>query len=371
MASAILTDAQSLEITSAAATMECAPYVLPGESEPTRLARAVALVQGCKVETTDAPDTWVVQGSDRSYTVHPQGCQCPASTKGKSKWCYHLVAAALWDRVQSRSDMAYRSAFDALVHTTTPTIETSLLNDLPTDDALAAQGWEVEIPTPEPPVLAAAQQHAPQALLLARPQGTLRPIAAIIHDLSQPLPDACVATRQQQGQTIRYLHWWDVTLLLDTYAPGWQGEIVRSDEFARDEVIERRQGTVAQVHTCVVTYRLSIPCLEGLVSREAIGREASHEPIAYGDLTSNASASALTRAAAMFGLGVWLREKEQTSAALRQHLLKRSYETLGQACELAGQDKADALGQVLKHAGVTRKAEVPLWVIKKYTANLQ
>jgi len=68
--------------------------------------------------------------------------------------------------------------------------------------------------------------------------------------------------------------------------------------------------------------RLSIPCADGDVWREATGTECLKEiktdkgtgeviikELAYGDPTSNAEAMALRRAAAKFGLGLYLYEK--------------------------------------------------------------
>jgi hypothetical protein len=53
----------------------------------------------------------------------------------------------------------------------------------------------------------------------------------------------------------------------------------------------------------VVTVRISIPCIEGIISREATGTE-DEELKGYGDPSSNAEAMALKRAAAKFGLGL-------------------------------------------------------------------
>jgi hypothetical protein len=53
---------------------------------------------------------------------------------------------------------------------------------------------------------------------------------------------------------------------------------------------------------------LSIPCLEGVVSREATGTE-DEELKGYGDPSSNAEAMALKRTASKFGLGLYLYQK--------------------------------------------------------------
>lgn len=63
----------------------------------------------------------------------------------------------------------------------------------------------------------------------------------------------------------------------------------------------------------VVVVRLSIPCVEGLVYREGIGQEDDWddaEEKCYGDPTSNAEAMTLKRAAAKFGLRLYLYDKK-------------------------------------------------------------
>ncbi len=55
----------------------------------------------------------------------------------------------------------------------------------------------------------------------------------------------------------------------------------------------------------IVVARITIPCAEGFVYREASGQE-EEEGIKYGDSSSNAEAQALKRAAAKFGLGLYL-----------------------------------------------------------------
>ena len=132
----------------------------------------------------------------------------------------------------------------------------------------------------------------------------LRSIRAIVADLSQPLPKECVATKTLKGTPIAYLHWQTVSRMLDAYAPGWSGQIARIDQL----------GTAI-----AVTYRLTLPCVEGTVSREATGQEdEDHE--GYGDSTSNAEAMAFKRAAAKFGVGLWLYDKDATAQALERHI---------------------------------------------------
>lgn len=363
---------EAVEISKAAATMECAPYLLPDEKQPSRLARAITLVQEGKVQAS--LDGVIVQGSDRSYVATPDGCECPASSKGRSKWCYHLVAYALWDRWQTRIAPAYQSVFVSRLPTeSVPTIEEDFLpmdgnlhpadNTTPTnDDEAAAEEYTASLA----PVLTEAQ--VPRGDGIMRQRATYRPLAAIIADLSKPLPAACVATRQQQGQTISYLHWWDVRALLDVYAPDWEGSVVELKESQRESV--DRAGNISHVAVCTVTYALSIRHAGGMTTREAIGREEGNA-IAFGDLSSNASAMAFSRAAAMFGVGVWLREKDGTSSALQKHLTDEVWAALGLACDQVKVDRKEALERLLDEAGVTQKRQVPLSMVRAMMHELQ
>jgi hypothetical protein len=118
----------------------------------------------------------------------------------------------------------------------------------------------------------------------------LRSIKDIVADLSRPVNQRRLRTRKQGGKQITYLPWYQAVKYLDNYAPGWSYE-VRSVTAVGDAV--------------AITVRISIPCAEGVVWREATG----YEPLSvkgYGDPTSNAESMALRRAAAKFGLCLYL-----------------------------------------------------------------
>lgn len=121
----------------------------------------------------------------------------------------------------------------------------------------------------------------------------LRSIRDIIKDLSKPVAKRHLRTRKQGGKTINYISWYDAVKYLDHYAPGWCYEIRRVDSIA---------GKL------ILTIRLSIPCQEGIIYREATGQEDETQD-SYGDSSSNAESMALRRAAAKFGLGLSLYEK--------------------------------------------------------------
>jgi hypothetical protein len=122
---------------------------------------------------------------------------------------------------------------------------------------------------------------------------SLRSINEIIADLSKPIAERHLKTRKQGGQTLTYISWDVAVRYLDHFAGAWSFEI---------------RSVTAIGDRCVVTARISIPCLEGVVSREATGTE-DEELRGYGDPSSNAEAMALKRAVAKFGLGLYLYQK--------------------------------------------------------------
>ena len=128
---------------------------------------------------------------------------------------------------------------------------------------------------------------------VAEPTNGPRSIAAIIADLSRPVSPQRLKQRQQGGRILDYLPWYQAVRYLDRYAPGWRYEI----------------RSVNQVgNNLVMTVRISVPCAEGEVWREA----SALEPIkgtGFGDCAVNAESAALRRAAAKFGLCLGLYDK--------------------------------------------------------------
>ena len=118
----------------------------------------------------------------------------------------------------------------------------------------------------------------------------LRSIRDIVKDLSKPVAKRHLRKRKQGGKEILYLAWHDAVKYLDHYAPGWNYEIRSIDSLG---------GKL------ILTVRVSIPSLEGIVYREATGQEDEGLE-SYGDSSSNAESMALRRAAAKFGLGLYL-----------------------------------------------------------------
>jgi hypothetical protein len=132
-------------------------------------------------------------------------------------------------------------------------------------------------------------------------------IAQIIAMLSRPLPKSVTASRNQGGKQLTFIPWHQANRILDKYAIGWSWTIVTMT--TTDDRI-------------FVTGRLTVPTADGDVSRDAIGTEELKEvktdsrtgevtikERAYGDPSSNAESMAFRRAAARFGLGLYLYDK--------------------------------------------------------------
>jgi len=120
-----------------------------------------------------------------------------------------------------------------------------------------------------------------------------RSIREIIADLSKPIAQRHLKTRRQGGTELTYIEWHTAVKYLDHFAPGWSYHV-------------RSVQLVGNLVTVIAS--ISIPCLEGVVTREATGCEDA-DAKGYGDSVSNAEAMALKRAASKFGLALYLYSK--------------------------------------------------------------
>jgi hypothetical protein len=322
--------------------MHCAPY----DKHKDGLEKAYEACLENRVRVTNDPAVIEVQSAQKAegwYEVRGGRCTCPyAQNHPKEEYgCYHPIAARLYLRWQQALAPLIPPHKEIPVETATPT----------------------ETPPSTPPV-GEQPPLRPDTALLATLATSRRSISAIVADLSKPLPSACMATKTAKNRktgavaTIAFLHWHTVARLLDAYAPGWSGEVVRLEQVGK---------------ACIMTYRLTIPCLEGAVSRDATGQE-DEDVDDYGDPTSNAEAMAFKRAAAKFGIGLYLYEKDQTGAALTQ-LLKdertSALAELGKAIGESGMSREATRTWFRTHTGVTRTDELPLWAIPALTAQLR
>lgn len=113
--------------------------------------------------------------------------------------------------------------------------------------------------------------------------------------MSQPIAARHLKTKPatKQGGQITYIEWHTAVKYLDHFAPGWSYHV-------------RGVALVGDLVTVIAS--ISIPCAEGVITREATGCEDS-DAKGYGDACSNAEAMALKRAAAKFGLGLHMYQK--------------------------------------------------------------
>jgi hypothetical protein len=137
------------------------------------------------------------------------------------------------------------------------------------------------------------ESNTKQSAPVACEPAPLKSITQIIADLSKPLAAKHLKTRKQGGSEITYIEWHTAVKYLDYYAPGWSYRV------ASVSLIEDLVTVIASI---------SIPCVEGVVTREATGCE-SIDAKGYGDAVSNAEAMALKRAASKFGLALYLYSK--------------------------------------------------------------
>ena len=291
---------QSVEIV--AALMEYPPYHSLSDTQDMRLTQAKALVKAEQVHLLEG-GAFEVESTEpgKRYLIHG-ACPCPDACFRPSRGlCKHMVAVALWKRVQQHRNEAPTPGpgmcRDEQDHSW---IRTSLIERC--IRCFATRPFQGDAPMNE--------QTAPdlptEAINLTSAVPGERPIASILADLAEPLPETCVATLERKGTKIRYLHWTTVAQWLDFYAPGWEGTITR---------LETAGGKV------VVTYRITLHATEGTFSREATGQEdAELGDKEYGDSTSNAEAMAFKRAAAKFGVGAYLYDKDGARAAMDAHM---------------------------------------------------
>ncbi len=130
---------------------------------------------------------------------------------------------------------------------------------------------------------------------LQEDDGILRSIRDIVKDLSKPVAKRHLRIRRQGGKDIGYIAWHDAIKYLDHYAPGWCYEV-------------RNMQSIGG--KLILTIRLSVPCLEGIIFREATGQE-DEDLDSYGNSSSNSESMALRRAAAKFGLGLYLYDQNK------------------------------------------------------------
>jgi hypothetical protein len=114
------------------------------------------------------------------------------------------------------------------------------------------------------------------------------PIADIIARLSQELPKKYLKQRKQAGNTLTYIPWYRAVELFDKCCV-WEYDIEAQQ--IGNEVVEKAT--------------ITIHCAEGKLSRSAMGNEPLDSK-GYGGPAKVCESEALRRAAAKWGLGLYL-----------------------------------------------------------------
>src|SRR5262245_2582756 len=194
-------------------------------------------------------------------------------------------------RVQGRAG-AFRPAADAR---SANTGDAAAADIFPKGEfkAMSNKAAKITVPTSSATAEEIAAQDERAKPQVREPKSYARPFAEIIADLSKPLPKRHLKTRKQGGAELTYIEWHTAVKYLDHYAPGWSYHV---------KSVELVGSLVAVIAS------ISIPCQEGVITREATGCE-DVDNRGYGDACSNAEAMAMKRAAAQFGLGLYLYAK--------------------------------------------------------------
>lgn len=136
----------------------------------------------------------------------------------------------------------------------------------------------------------AAVQQQPERKTYAPGERNLHDI---LTDLRKPINDKHLKQKKAGNSSVTYIPWYNAIKYLDYYAPGWSYRIANVYHIGQN---------------CVVVAEIAIPTAEGVVTRQATGVE-DDDKSGYGDPASNAESMALRRAAAKFGLGLYLYER--------------------------------------------------------------
>ena len=126
----------------------------------------------------------------------------------------------------------------------------------------------------------------------------MKPINRIIYELSQPWPQYEKTKDEGKKGQNKYIPWTGCRRILDECAPGWHSEIKEISEVA---------GRI------VAIVRIYIVAEEGVAYREGAAwvQIPADGKAMYGDPVKNSTSNAFKRAAYQFGIGEYLRGRNQ------------------------------------------------------------
>lgn len=157
-------------------------------------------------------------------------------------------------------------------------------------------------PSKVDPILPVNRSELWRLLVQGQNRGWKRPLNEIQSDLIRPLPDDLISWFQKKSNWIPYLSWTDANMILDYCAPGWSCDVTENQ--VGDRV--------------VVKVSLTLLCAEGLISRSSLGSENLGDEN-FGGPLPDAESQAFRRAAAKFGLCLYLYDKDVVAAIKRRH----------------------------------------------------
>jgi hypothetical protein len=175
------------------------PYFFVDKATDGRLARAIELVRQRKVsQRLDGVSE--VQGSTRIYTCTTE-CSCPYSQQGRSKWCAHLIATALYKAVKARipAGSVPPTTPEALEHRLTlmqAAPEERLETPPQSDQNATLETQEVPEAMPEPEALGERSVHQNEAVGTGSPPYMKTPRDFSAMDLT---PGAIIAAPREDG----------------------------------------------------------------------------------------------------------------------------------------------------------------------------
>jgi hypothetical protein len=383
------------------ASMRMAPYWQPGNSK--RLNKAEQLYrEGAVVPGEDG--IFEVRGSDEEMYPVGRVCPCAYSQARDDRWCSHRIAVALYRKLHlmgAREETAEERAalhneeeyppppgeslaLDGWSHAGHPHTREPLQEHHMSETAVEApsspqepstfQEVSAALPSPKVPlgVITTPENTTSHPAPLLRAPGLLpslppRTYLAILADLGRPLPEECIdhipeSTNQRTGRmrpAQDFLDWHTVTAILDTYAPGWEGKIVR---------IEKIAGKIA------VVYRLTIHASDTSVSQDGDGMEDETKDD-YGDAMNSAVATALKRAASKHGVGrQQMYDKKGKTAAFLASVRKDKEGALKELASVAdakGVLRKTILAFLCQEAGVFRASDIPVYMVKAMVRQLE
>jgi hypothetical protein len=360
-----------------------ATYAIPGNSS--RLRKAEHLYREGAVWAGEQ-GFYHVKASDEHATYDIRTtCSCLYSKGRDDAWCSHRIAVVLCRELgppQYEEQSTERSQASTEESHMPPTaIET------PSSPQEPSTSQEVSAAVPSLEVLLGGTVDGSRAgtretrpMLPSLPK---RSLVAILADLSRPLPDECWArTTASEGRPAQdFLHWHTVLAVLHTYAPGWEGHIIRIEKIApgyRDkkkwENSPNKKAEDEPVDRLAVVYRLTIHAADGSMSYDGDGM-ADEDKDDFGNAMNSAVAQGLKRAAAHAGVGLLQGyDKDGKTKCFLNAVRKEKERALYELASIAntkGVPRKAILAWLCRQTGVFRASDIPTHMVKSMARQLE